>query len=163
MCTFVGRGILAAWANNAQCIGMDMGDKMAVRYGTVRKTGGDYTLSHKQAGNLKSDNLTLMRACVLAHLVGLIPIRAQYRRSDAREKATCLPRAGGTRLEPRIRARYMGCVIRMSRLAWPWWPAPGEPRATRRTPDIAGEPARNFRRDETKLWGRQSEPHLHDH
>lgn len=59
-------------------------------------------------------------------------------------------------------ARYMRCLIRMSRQARPWACTWGDT-ATRKTPDIAGEPPRNFRRDDTKLWGRQSEPHLQGH
>lgn len=35
MCTFVGRGILAAWANNAQCIGMDTGRQKDCTVSTV--------------------------------------------------------------------------------------------------------------------------------
>lgn len=52
MCTFVGRGILAAWANNAQCIGMDTGDNKYIRW-----AGATLYLGN-QARNLKSDNLS---------------------------------------------------------------------------------------------------------
>lgn len=45
MCTFVGRGILAAWTNNAQCIGVETGDqKTALYVQEVRLDGGHSNL-----------------------------------------------------------------------------------------------------------------------
>lgn len=61
MCTFVGRGILAAWANNAQCIGMDTGDERTAQYPSTYLgvyDGRGLLYLGNQARNLKSDNLS---------------------------------------------------------------------------------------------------------
>lgn len=58
MCTFVGRGILAAWANNAQCIGVETGHDQKDCLHTGRAGATLVYLVNKQARNLKSDNLS---------------------------------------------------------------------------------------------------------
>lgn len=64
MCTIVGRGILAACTNNAQCLGMEHGRQ-------ERPYDGGYfswwvgTELASTLRNLKSDNLNMdVRACV---------------------------------------------------------------------------------------------------